>query len=124
MAGSGARITVIAVGGRVLIDSEEEASRMENHADRPEVRQSLAEGTGRAARYSTTLRRDLVYLAVRREMENGEAVILRFALPLARINEAISAVRDRVATAMLVVMLLGTVLTLVFTRSFASRVER
>jgi hypothetical protein len=32
-----ARVTLIAPGGRVLADSEEQAGHMENHADRPEV---------------------------------------------------------------------------------------
>src|SRR5581483_10938848 len=42
------RITLIADDGRVLADSDEDPAQMENHADRPEVRQAR-DGRYRAA---------------------------------------------------------------------------
>ena len=49
------RITLIAPDGTVLFDDREPAAGMENHANRPEVRQALQSGTGRAQRVSGTL---------------------------------------------------------------------
>ena len=49
------RITLIAADGEVLYDSEEDASTMENHADRPEVADALSTGAGSASRSSSTL---------------------------------------------------------------------
>src|SRR5438105_6050613 len=59
------RITLIAEDGRVLADSEEDPARMENHADRPEVRMARAGRIGTATRSSSTVHQRLMYLALR-----------------------------------------------------------
>ena len=51
-----ARVTVIALGGKVLADSQEAASAMENHGDRPEVQEAVNKGQGIFLRYSSTPR--------------------------------------------------------------------
>ena len=65
---TGHRITVIDRSGRVRADSDFPPgplpATIENHAARAEVRQALAGGSGSAVRHSTTVGRDLIYLAV------------------------------------------------------------
>lgn len=61
------RVTVIDSLGRVLGDSDEGAvglAAMDNHLGRPEIRGAAAHGWGYAIRYSHTLKKDMVYLAV------------------------------------------------------------
>ncbi len=48
------RFTVIAPDGTVIADSHFNPAEMENHANRPEVREALAGRQGRIVRYSTT----------------------------------------------------------------------
>ena len=55
------RITLIDADGTVLYDSSLDASTLENHADREEVKQALASGTGESVRYSTTLQEKTLY---------------------------------------------------------------
>ena len=59
------RLTLIDTDGTVLFDSEADPAAMENHADRAEVRQALAEGTGQSSRYSETLAEKTINCAVR-----------------------------------------------------------
>ncbi len=59
------RITLIAPDGTVLFDDREDAATMDNHADRPEVRQALETGTGRDQRKSQTLGTRTLYYAQR-----------------------------------------------------------
>jgi two-component system phosphate regulon sensor histidine kinase PhoR len=76
------RVTIVATDGRVIGDSKEDFASMENHKYRPEITAALNGETGRAVRYSDTLRRTMMYLAipVRR---NGEiAAVVRTSLPL------------------------------------------
>src|SRR5262245_9314237 len=47
-----ARITLIAADGQVLADSAEDPARMDNHLERPEVRQAQLNGSGSATRFS------------------------------------------------------------------------
>ena len=57
------RITWVAADGSVLFDTQADASAMENHAQRQEVRQALAYGEGESSRYSSTLLQKTVYYA-------------------------------------------------------------
>ena len=90
MAKSGARVTVIDAHGVVLADSEHDPESMENHSDRPEVIAAFSAGHGTSVRHSHTLNRDLVYWAVRIQANNGTPAILRFAIPLAQVDQALA----------------------------------
>ena len=59
------RITVLDDAGRVLADTDEKPADMENHADRPEIREAQTGEFGSAIRYSTTLGQSMMYVAVR-----------------------------------------------------------
>ncbi len=68
------RVTLIAVDGTVLFDSEEDPSTMGNHADRPEVAQAVQDGHGSSERPSSTLGEVMLYEAVR--LADGSVVRL------------------------------------------------
>ena len=57
------RITWIQADGKVIYDTKTGAEGMENHADRQEVKQALAEGEGSSSRYSDTLMEKTSYYA-------------------------------------------------------------
>jgi len=124
MARSGARVTVIAAEGRVLADSAHDPETMENHAGRPEIRQAFAGGEGRSVRHSATLDRDLVYLALRYHPVGRAPVVLRFALPLKHIDEALAELHRRLWAASLVILLVAGGVALLVSRSLSTRIER
>ena len=49
------RVTVIGKDGGVIFDSQADASKMGNHADREEFKEAVLYGTGMSSRYSDTL---------------------------------------------------------------------
>ncbi len=124
MAASGARVTVIAESGQVLADSQADAATMENHSNRPEVRQAFAAGDGRSIRHSATINRDLLYYAVREPLPGGPPVVLRFALPRAALDEVLGQFRRQLAVASLLILLVTGTASLMVSRSFSERVER
>src|SRR5437762_3943235 len=78
------RVTVIAHDGRVLGDSEVEASQLatlENHRLRPEVQAAVQAGTGAAIRWSDTVKVEFIYVARRLD-----PYILRLAMPLSSVD--------------------------------------
>ena len=84
------RITIIDKQGIVLGDSEEDPARMENHADRPEIKQALAGKAGTSLRYSNTLKMDMMYLAIP-IIENGQVIgVTRLSLPLTEVKTKIA----------------------------------
>ena len=59
------RITWIGTDGAVLYDSKSNSDEMENHLEREEIKQALAEGVGESSRYSSTLMERALYCAER-----------------------------------------------------------
>lgn len=113
---SDTRITVILPSGRVIGDSEEDPARMDNHADRPEVIAALQNATGKAIRYSHTLNRDLMYVALPAR-ENGNLVgVVRTSVPLAPIERVLSHVFWRMGSGAIFVGLLTAALSVFLSR--------
>lgn len=83
------RITVIEKGGRVLGDSEQQPSLMENHSNRLEVIKAIENGFGQSTRFSDTLGINMKYVAVRVEQGDRILGVVRFALPLSRVQPEI-----------------------------------
>ncbi len=86
------RVTLILPSGKVIGDSDEEPSKMDNHADRPEVIEALKGEIGSSIRYSFTLREDMMYVAVPLRDENQIAAVVRVSLPLVSIREVLGAI--------------------------------
>ena len=120
----GVRVTVIRGDGQVLADSEADPRSMENHADRPEVQEALAKGEGRSVRRSVTLRRDLLYYAVRQDVAAGPPMVLRFAIPLANADQALGLFRRSLWLASFVILLVAGMAAVLVSRAFSDRVER
>lgn len=57
------RVTRIDQSGKILYDSAEDQYELENHADRPEVRDAYVKGEGQDIRRSDTLGREMIYYA-------------------------------------------------------------
>ncbi len=92
---SGSRITLIALDGRVLGDSDVLTAalpQVENHAGRPEVRAALAGHVGRHLRRSVTIDQPLLYVAL--PVRDGDQItaVLRLALPLSAVTASYRAI--------------------------------
>jgi two-component system phosphate regulon sensor histidine kinase PhoR len=79
---SGARITVIEPNGTVLGDSARDPRQLDNHANRPEVRDALTHGVGFAGRRSDTLQDDVRYAAVAVRDDTTTLAVVRAATPV------------------------------------------
>ena len=85
------RVTVIGADGTVLGDSRvppAELRRVENHAERPEVRAALAGRVGHGLRTSVTVGAPLFYVAL--PVRDGDRVVgvLRMAVPLSVVTSS------------------------------------
>jgi two-component system phosphate regulon sensor histidine kinase PhoR len=111
------RITLIARDGTVVAESDYATyplPPLQNHADRPEVREALAGRTGVARRQSETVGRALLYVAV-----PGGPGVVRVASDLSQVNALVRRAQLAVATAALAALLIGTLASLITARSIA-----
>src|SRR5262249_33214657 len=83
---------------------------IENHADRPEIRDALAAGNGSSARHSATIGEDMLYVAVVVHHDGRPVGIARVALSLARVVAQAGGLRRARAVALGLAFLLTAVL--------------
>jgi two-component system, OmpR family, phosphate regulon sensor histidine kinase PhoR len=127
----GARVTFIAADGRVVGDSEltlDQVMRIENHGTRPEVVQARERGLGLSRRYSTTLRTNMMYVAVPvRQPGMPLLAVVRIALPLTDVDRQLALVRHfaliGLGVAMMVALLLTSGMSLLLGRRLRSIAE-
>ena len=99
-----ARVTVIDLQGRVLGDSSASGAELlaiENHRDRPEVRQALRAGDGHAVRRSATVGVDLLYVAVRVTHDGAPVGTARVARAMSAVDAQARMLRQSVLIALL-----------------------
>ena len=87
------RVTLLTKDGVVIADSEFNASEMDNHRDRPEIIAANTSDIGQSRRYSKTLQKPMLYVAVSAMASNGNLGYIRTALPTQRIDEEINYLR-------------------------------
>ncbi|WP_088809742.1 MULTISPECIES: two-component system histidine kinase PnpS [unclassified Listeria] len=87
-----ARITIVDKDGRVIADSKEDPTQLENHANRPEFKEVLQNGdsVGIATRESDTLGYSMLYVAVPIVQDGETAGALRISVSLESVESAIN----------------------------------
>ncbi|HEY1462178.1 MAG TPA: hypothetical protein VGF44_02025, partial [Terriglobales bacterium] len=114
-----ARATVIDDHGKVLADSEAQASEMENHAQRPEFIQALQGKLGEDTRTSHTLGIPFLYVAV--PIPHGA---VRLAYPLSEVQASLARIRHTLFLSSAVVFGLALILAAVAAQFAARRLRR
>ncbi|PKN28690.1 MAG: PAS domain-containing sensor histidine kinase [Deltaproteobacteria bacterium HGW-Deltaproteobacteria-21] len=90
------RFTVILPNGRVVGDSDEDPARMDNHLDRPEVATALTEPVGVSTRFSNTLGKRMMYLAMPLRESGMLFAIVRASVPIESVYGRIKTVQNRI----------------------------
>ncbi len=118
------RITVMALDGRILADSEEEPSKMENHQTRTEMAEALDGRLGRFIRMSGTLNKEMLYIAVPVTADGSKPL---YVLRVSRFLGGISAITNRLITkiilATLIIDIFGVFFAFLFSRNVSGPVK-
>jgi len=117
------RLTLVLPTGTVACDSAEDPAGMENHADRPEVREALAGRTGRATRFSFTLGQPALYVAVPLSRDGAVAGVVRLSVPLSSVDEALRTIRVHLLGAAVVIIVLGAAASYLISRRIVRPIE-
>ena len=117
------RITIIDINGRVLSDSEESPTLMDNHSDRPEIKEAMLGKTGRSIRYSFTLETDMLYIAIPIVEDNQITNIIRLALPLTEVNKNIAYLGRIVLSTTIISLLIASFISLIISLSITRPIK-
>ncbi|MBE9912448.1 cell wall metabolism sensor histidine kinase WalK [Paenibacillus donghaensis] len=83
------RVTFISKDGTVIGDSESDPLHMDNHSNREEIVNALKKGNGHAIRYSSTLKEDMLYVAVPVVSGGNYDGFIRLSLSLKSVDEGV-----------------------------------
>ncbi len=117
-----ARVTVVALDGRVLADSavsDSNLSTVENHLARPEIQQAVATGRGTDLRTSHTTGERTMYLAVAIGSTNQTkpSGFLRLGLPMTTFDHEVAKLHRNLALAFGIAFLIAVALSVGLARS-------
>jgi len=118
----GVQATIIDPEGVVMGDSEVSKtllSKLENHMTRPEIQDALRKGFGQSRRFSTSIRKHMLYMAIPIGKEKLLG-ILRLSIPLSDIKLMESKISGSVGAAMIFAVL-ATLLASFFASIMISR---
>lgn len=127
----GLRITLIDETGRVLIDSDipkEKIQAVENHLQRPEIRQALNEAIGTDTRHSATVGQDFLYVAkIVRSFpateDSARVKFIRLSAHLADIQAMVKEQRNNILGAGAVVLLLVLAVSMLVSRRISEPIS-
>ena len=114
-----ARATLMDQSGKVLFDSEADASKMENHADRPEVQEAMKGHVASSTRLSRSLHISFLYEAA--PVPGG---VVRLAYRLSVIDDINRQVRNNLLKTSAVAALLALALAFIAAQSIGRRLVR
>ena len=117
------RITVIGLDGQVLGDSEKDPQKMENHLTRPEIQQALREGMGKSIRYSTTLKEEMLYIALPARKNGRITGIIRTSFPLGQIKALVWNVNSKIIYLALILAIFVLLLSFLSAKSITRPIK-
>jgi two-component system phosphate regulon sensor histidine kinase PhoR len=111
----GLRVTFISNSGVVLADSDvsdKYLSTLENHSERPEIKATKNTGEGWSQRFSTTLKKDIIYYATPLKTVRFDGVI-RFAIPVEKVSIMSKKIDDVIAFSLFVAFIASLILAII-----------
>ncbi|MEA1980143.1 MAG: histidine kinase dimerization/phospho-acceptor domain-containing protein, partial [candidate division Zixibacteria bacterium] len=117
------RITVMQLNGFVVADSEQDPDKMDNHSFREEMKNALEGNIGHSIRYSNTLQRSMIYLAIPLKHDSKILGVLRLSVTSESIDEALNKLLVRISLAILVVALLVAIIAIFLSKKISQPIE-
>ncbi len=108
----GSRITVIQPEGTVLGDSDKDPARMDDHSTRPEVKEALKGGLGIVQRYSFTLNKEMIYVALPVTRDGSVVGVVRTSLPVTQMDRTLRTIHLQMVAGCLIIAVLAALMCL------------
>lgn len=111
------RVTLIDTSGRVSYDSEGRAEEMESHRYRPEITAALGGEVFSTVRYSDTLGRKMLYVAVPVRKQDEVTAVCRVSRPLRLAVGPYLEARNRLVITLLILFIFGGLVLFLLVRT-------
>lgn len=117
------RITIVDTDGNVIADSEKDPSDTESHSTRPEIKEAYLGNIGKSVRYSSSLKTEMMYVAIPILENHDVAYVLRLAVPISHINALTRNIWKMFFSASLAGLLVAFLISTIFSRRITKPIE-
>lgn len=117
------RVTIMLINGDIIGDSHESPTEMDNHADRPEIINASGGKLGSSIRFSRTLQKNMMYVAIPLKKDNITQVIIRTSIPLTFIETSLKTVEFKIFIGGLLIAFFASLVCLYISRRISRPIE-
>ena len=117
------RITVIGPDGKVLGDTYKNPLIMENHRNRPEIVGALSKGEGRSVRFSATMQRRMIYVAMPVYLNHRIAAIIRTSIFVSDVDTLLQNLLKKMLVITIALLTLSLLGAYFFSQSISSPIK-
>lgn len=110
------RVTFVDSYGVVVLDSKIEKDKLDNHANRPEIKEAFNDKIGVHKRFSASLEKELYYVAI--PVNHDVIKVIRLSIPLDDLTTYLDEIVISIVIAAIIGVLLATLLGLRFLNMF------
>ena len=120
---SDTRFTIILATGKVIGDSGADIAKLENHKNRPEIHIALKGEKGVSIRYSDTLNKNMMYIALPVSRNDKILAVIRASLSISTIDNKIAAIQKNIFLALALTLIAAAGISLYVSRRITSPIE-
>ncbi len=118
-----ARITIIDINGKVVLESDANPHEMDNHKERYELQKALKGDVGSAIRYSATVHQEMLYVAVPIIKDNRINYVSRLSIPITEITLLLNDFRQGILQASIILFLFALAVAFLYTRQLTKPLQ-
>jgi len=118
------RITIVLPSGHVVGDSRGDPQQMDNHADRPEIKKAFTGQTGNSVRFSHTLQRDMMYVAIPMKTKGEITGVLRVSISLISIDRTLESIYKKIVLGGIIAALLAAIISFLVSQRISHPLEK
>ncbi len=119
-----ARITIIDINGKVVLESDANPNDMDNHKERFELRKALNGEVGSAIRYSATIHQEMLYVAVPIIENERIRYVSRLSIPITEITLLLHDFRKGIQQASIILFLFALLVAYFYTKQLTKPIKR
>jgi two-component system phosphate regulon sensor histidine kinase PhoR len=121
---SDTRFTIILTTGKVIGDSGADITKLENHKNRPEIHIALKGERGVSIRYSDTLKKNMMYIALPVYKNDKISAVIRASLSISTIDNKIAVIQKNIFIVLALTLIAAAGISLYVSRRITRPIEK
>ncbi len=118
------RITIILPDGQVIGDSDENPEKMKNHSDRPEFKTAIKGDLGKSVRFSDTLGKNMMYLAIPIKQDGKILAVIRTSVSLTIIEQELISLYKKIFWTSIIIAICAAAVSLAISKKISRPIEQ